>query len=64
MRNKDVGDLVGDIQQMARRKPALFIGGAFAVGLIGARFFKSSNRTSYSSEQGGARGQSGQFERS
>ena len=45
MRDKDVGDLVRDVQQMARRQPALFIGGAFAVGLIAARFFKSSNRT-------------------
>jgi hypothetical protein len=46
LRDRDVGELVGDIQQMARRRPALFIGGAFAVGLIGARFLKSSGRTS------------------
>jgi hypothetical protein len=47
MRDKNVDDLVRDIQQMARRRPAFFIGGAFAVGLIGARFFKSSSRTTY-----------------
>jgi hypothetical protein len=45
LRDRDVGELVDDIQQVARRRPALFIGGAFAVGLIGARFFKSSNRS-------------------
>jgi hypothetical protein len=48
MRDKDIGDLMNDIQRMARRQPALFIGGAFAVGLIGARFLKSSNRTEHS----------------
>jgi hypothetical protein len=46
MRDKNVDDLMRDIQQMARRRPALFIGGAFAVGLIGARFLKSSSRNS------------------
>lgn len=42
LKQKDVGELVGDAQQLARRKPALFVGGAFAVGLLGARFLKSS----------------------
>lgn len=42
LRNKDVGDLLNDAQQLARRKPALFVGGAFAIGLLGARFLKSS----------------------
>ena len=53
LRNKDVGDLMQDVQRMARRRPALFISGAFAVGLIGARFFKSSSSTA---SDGRARG--------
>lgn len=42
LKNKDVAELLNDAQRLARRQPALFIGGAFALGLIGARFFKSS----------------------
>jgi ElaB/YqjD/DUF883 family membrane-anchored ribosome-binding protein len=43
LRDKDVGELLEDAQRFARRQPALFIGSAFAVGLVGARFLKSSN---------------------
>lgn len=42
LRDKNVGELMNDAQQLARRQPGLFIGGAFALGLIGARFLKSS----------------------
>ena len=42
LKDKDINELVRDAQDLARRQPALFIGSAFAVGLIGARFFKSS----------------------
>jgi hypothetical protein len=42
LRDKDIAELFDDVQQMARRQPALFIGGAFAVGLLASRFFKSS----------------------
>jgi hypothetical protein len=42
LRNKDVTELMRDLQRLARQRPALFIGGAFALGLIGARFFKAS----------------------
>jgi len=42
LKNKDVGELMNDAQQLARRQPALFVGGAFALGLLGARFLKSS----------------------
>lgn len=40
---KEVGELVRDVEYFARRNPALFIGGAFALGLLGARFLKSSS---------------------
>jgi len=42
LKNKDVGELMNDAQRLARRKPAMFVGGAFALGLLGARFMKSS----------------------
>jgi hypothetical protein len=42
LREKDVMELLSDAQQLARRRPALFVGAAFALGLIGARFLKSS----------------------
>lgn len=42
MKERNVGDLARDAQDLARRRPALFIGSAFALGLLGARFLKSS----------------------
>ena len=42
LREKDVNEIVRDVQQLARRQPAAFIGSAFALGLVGARFIKSS----------------------
>jgi hypothetical protein len=44
LKNKDVTELLNDAQQLARRQPAIFIGGAFALGLVGARFLKSSSK--------------------
>jgi hypothetical protein len=43
LREKDVNELLQDAQRLARRQPALFIGGSFAVGLLAARFLKSSS---------------------
>ena len=42
LRDKDVGELVRDAQQFAKRRPVVFVGSAFALGLLGARFLKSS----------------------
>ena len=36
--------VVRDVERFARREPLLFLGGAFALGLLGARFLKSSAR--------------------
>jgi hypothetical protein len=44
VREKSVEELMRDVQQFARRQPALFIGGSFAVGLLAARFLQSSQR--------------------
>src|SRR5919107_246926 len=37
LKEKNVSQLLDDAQRFARRNPALFIGGAFAVGLLSAR---------------------------
>lgn len=39
----DIEDFVGDIQTVARKRPALFVGSLFVVGLLAGRFMKSSN---------------------
>ncbi len=41
--DKDLKELARDVEQFARRNPALFIGGAFALGILAARFLKSSS---------------------
>jgi hypothetical protein len=46
LRQRSVGDLLDEAQRLARREPALFIGGAFVLGLLGARFLKSSSPSS------------------
>lgn len=43
IRDKDVNELMSDVEDMARRQPALFIGGAFLAGVVAARFLKSSS---------------------
>jgi ElaB/YqjD/DUF883 family membrane-anchored ribosome-binding protein len=45
VQNADLREVVGEVEDFARRRPALFIGSAFAAGLLAARFLKSS-RTS------------------
>ncbi len=40
----DARELSRRTEEYARRQPAIFLGGAFALGLIAARFFKSSHR--------------------
>jgi hypothetical protein len=42
LKQKNVGELLSDAQRLARRQPALFVGAAFTLGLIGARVMKSS----------------------
>jgi hypothetical protein len=45
LQNKNLGQVVGDLESFARREPVLFVGGALVVGLLGARFLKSSAPT-------------------
>jgi hypothetical protein len=44
IRQKGVADMMDDVNSFARRRPALFIGGAFLVGMGIARFLKSSSQ--------------------
>jgi hypothetical protein len=43
LKDKDVGELMRDAQDLARRQPMLFIGSALVLGFAGARFLKSSS---------------------
>lgn len=44
LNNREVGELVDEVEDFARRQPAVFIGGAFALGVLGARFLRSSRQ--------------------
>jgi len=55
LRNHSLNDIVGEVERFARREPALFLGGALTLGLLGGRFLRSSgssgsqSQTNYSS---------------
>lgn len=42
LRQKNVEEIIGEAQNFARRQPALFLGGAFMLGLFAARFLRST----------------------
>jgi hypothetical protein len=44
LESASLGEIVDGVEDFARREPLLFIGGAFAVGMLGARFLKSTSR--------------------
>jgi hypothetical protein len=44
VQNTDAREMANRVESFARREPGLFLGGAFALGLVGARFLKSSRR--------------------
>jgi hypothetical protein len=48
LRGRDVHQLITDAEDFARRSPALFLGGAFVLGLATSRFLKSSRPESRS----------------
>jgi hypothetical protein len=49
LRNHDLGQVVDDVENYSRRQPAMFVGGALALGFIAARFLKSSREKAYQS---------------
>ena len=60
VRDRSVGELFDEAERFARRDPGLFVGGAFLLGIFGARFLKASatagpNAESRSSGTGGSR---------
>jgi len=50
---RDIRGLAQDTEQFARREPALFLGGAFALGLFAARFLKSSGQAAQGGQRNG-----------
>jgi hypothetical protein len=50
LRDRDLSDVRQDVEAFARRQPAVAIGVALAVGLVAARFIKSSPRENSSRE--------------
>ena len=53
IRQRGVADMMSDLNRFARRRPALFIGGAFLVGVGMARFLKASADRGEEREYGG-----------
>jgi hypothetical protein len=45
LRDRDLRTATADRERFARRRPAMFLGGAFALGLLAARFLKSSSES-------------------
>ena len=43
LQGRDIRQLLSDTEDFARKSPALFLGGAFVLGLAASRFLKSSN---------------------
>jgi hypothetical protein len=44
LRTRNLGDLMGDVESLARRRPEVFFGATFLVGMGIARFLKASHR--------------------
>jgi len=43
LKERSPNELMGEVENFARREPVLFLGGAFALGFLAARFLKSSS---------------------
>ena len=59
---RDIRGLARDTEAFARREPALFLSGAFALGIFAARFLKSSGQATQAGGQGERRNWQGQAE--
>ncbi len=44
LKDKSIGEITDDLEYLAQQRPCLFLGGAFAVGFMAARFFKATSR--------------------
>lgn len=45
LQSRSLRDVIGEVEGFARREPAIFLGAAFVLGLVGGRFLKSSARS-------------------
>jgi hypothetical protein len=52
LRSSDFGAMRRDAEDLARRQPTLVVGGAFVLGLLAARFIKSSERKQREEDMG------------
>jgi hypothetical protein len=53
LRERDLNEIIGEVEYYARRNPIPFLGGAFALGFAISRFLKSSRQSQYESQSGG-----------
>jgi len=47
LRDQNIDQIVSEAENLARRQPAVLLGGAFALGFLAARFLKSSSPPQY-----------------
>ncbi len=52
VQSADLQEMVDEVEDFARRRPAVFIGSAFAAGILAARFLKSSREGQRRAEEG------------
>lgn len=53
---KELREVMRDVEDFAHRQPVLFLGGAFALGVLAARFLKSSNQNRGSNRSSSRKG--------
>jgi hypothetical protein len=52
LKEKDIDELLTDVQRLARRQPAVFIGSAFALGLVGRSTYGTAPPMSTAGDRG------------
>ena len=62
VRERDMRELVGEVQNFARRQPTLFFGGAMLLGFAALRFLKSSSSSQKNAHLGNSESATNAFE--
>jgi hypothetical protein len=52
MRNRNMSEIVGNVQQFARKQPTAFFGAAVLIGFAAVRFLKSGSPDATGSSSG------------
>jgi hypothetical protein len=52
LRETDVRQMIGTVENFARRQPLLFLGGAFALGVAASRFIKAAGGSQNQNQMG------------